>query len=64
MAPWSDVMKKWGAGQLHSGGPSGPTVKNQKQAEAILESEKRKASEGKTEYQDHPARGSFGRRKG
>lgn len=36
-------MHKWKAGQLHSGGPGGPKVTNQKQAIAIMLSEKRKA---------------------
>jgi hypothetical protein len=57
-------MSKWGAGKLHSGGPGGPVVKNQKQAEAIMESEKRK-SEGSgakaEEYKPHPAAKAFGR---
>jgi len=44
MSPWSDVMKKWKAGQLKSGGSGGPAVKNQKQAVAIMLSEKRKAA--------------------
>lgn len=59
--PWNEVMKKWGAGQLHSGGPSGPVVKDQKQAVAIMESEKKKAGEGKSEYAAHPAAKAFGR---
>lgn len=57
--PYDQVMPKWKAGQLHSGGPGGPVVHDQKQAVAIMLSEKRKAEEGKTEYQpktpaDHP----------
>ena len=47
--PWNQVMDKWKGGTLHSGGPSGPRVKNQKQAIAIMLSEKRKAA-GKPEY--------------
>jgi hypothetical protein len=50
--PWSEVMHKWGEGDLHSGSKSGPKVKNQKQAIAIMMSEKRKAQSGKREYQD------------
>jgi len=40
--PASQVMHKFGAGKLHSGGPSGPAVTNLKQAVAIMLSEKRK----------------------
>lgn len=39
--PSSQVMHKYKAGQLHSGGKSGPVVKNRKQAIAIMLSEKR-----------------------
>ena len=48
--PWNKVMDKWKAGSLKSGG-SGPPVRNQKQAVAIMLSEKRKADAGNTEYQ-------------
>lgn len=48
--PWTDVMHKWGKGDLHSGSKSGPKVKNQKQAVAIMLSEKRAAQGGKKEY--------------
>ncbi|HEX4714766.1 MAG TPA: DUF6496 domain-containing protein [Ktedonobacteraceae bacterium] len=41
--PWNKVMSKWKAGSLHSGSKSGPKVKGQKQAIAIMLSEKRKA---------------------
>lgn len=40
--PWDQVMTKWKAGTLRSGG-SGKPVKNQKQAVAIMMSEKKKA---------------------
>lgn len=40
--PWQNVMPQWKAGTLHSGGPSGPMVHNQKQAIAIMLSEKKK----------------------
>jgi hypothetical protein len=40
--PASEVMHKWKHGQLHSGSKKGPVVKNQKQAIAIMLSEKRK----------------------
>jgi len=49
--PWDQVMHKWKSGQLHSGSPEGPKVKSQKQAVAIMLSEKRAAGEGKKEYQ-------------
>lgn len=48
--PFDEVMQKWAAGNLHSGSKTGPKVKNQKQAVAIMLSEKRKAEDGKTEY--------------
>lgn len=52
--PWDEVMHKWGEGKLKSGSPSGPKVKSQKQAVAIMLSEKRAAEGGKTEYKaDH-----------
>lgn len=49
--PYDEVMHKWGQGSLHSGSPSGPLVRNRKQAIAIMLSEKRKAKAGNTEYQ-------------
>jgi len=49
--PYTAVMHKWGQGKLHSGSKSGPVVRSQKQAVAIMLSEKRKADAGKTEYQ-------------
>ncbi len=39
--PSSEVMGKWKSGKLRSGSKSGPKVKNQKQAIAIMLSEKR-----------------------
>lgn len=48
--PYDEVMPKWKAGTLHSGSKSGPPVKNQKQAVAIMLSEKRQAEGGKKEY--------------
>lgn len=47
--PYNEVMPKWKAGALHSGSKSGPVVKNQKQAVAIMISEKRAAG-SKPEY--------------
>ena len=55
--PWDEVMHKWGQGKLHSGSKSGPKVKNQKQAVAIMLSEKRAASKGKKEYQSPALKG-------
>lgn len=53
--PWSEVMHKWGQQKLHSGSKVGPVVQDQKQAVAIMLSEKRKAESGKKEYQPrHP----------
>jgi len=49
--PYSQVMPKFGAGTLHSGGSNGPVVNNQKQAVAIMLSEKAKAKAGNQEYQ-------------
>ncbi len=49
--PYDEVMHKWKAGELHSGSKSGPKVKSQRQAVAIMLSEKRKAGAGKSEYQ-------------
>lgn len=47
--PWDEVMHKWKTGALKSGG-SGKPVKSQKQAVAIMLSEKKQAKEGKSEY--------------
>ena len=46
--PWDEVMSKWKSGSLKSGG-SGKPVHSQKQAVAIMLSEKRQAK-GKPEY--------------
>ena len=48
--PYTEVMHKWKAGELHSGSKSGPKVSSQKQAVAIYLSEKRAAKKGKKEY--------------
>lgn len=57
--PWDEVMHKWKTGKLKSGG-SGEPVKNQKQAVAIMLSEKRKAK-GNPEYRSRKfARGKRG----
>ena len=55
--PWNEVMSKWKAGSLKSGG-SGKPVGSQKQAVAIMLSEKRKAQGGNKEYQ---AKGPLGK---
>lgn len=48
--PYDEVMHKWKSGTLRSGG-NGQPVHSQKQAVAIMLSEKRKAEHGDTEYQ-------------
>jgi hypothetical protein len=55
--PFDQVMHKWGQGKLHSGSKKGPVVKSQKQAEAIMLSERRKAQGGKKEYASHALKG-------
>lgn len=63
--PYDEVMHKWKHGQLHSGSKSGPTVKNRKQAIAIMLDEKRKAAGGKEEYKSiGPSIEARGRMKG
>lgn len=47
--PWDKVMEKFKAGALRSS--SGEKVTDQKQALAIMLSEKKAASQGKQEYQ-------------
>ena len=47
--PWERVLHKWKTGKLYSGG-NGKQVKNQKQAVAIMLSEKKEAEGGKSEY--------------
>jgi len=54
--PFDQVMHKFKHGLLHSGGPGGPTVRNRRQAIAIMESEKKKAEEGDEEYQPQSGR--------
>jgi len=56
--PWNEVMDKWKAGTLKSGG-SGKPVKSQSQAVAIMLSEKKEAQKGKKEYKAS----GFGRKK-
>ena len=48
--PYDQVLHKWKAGVLKSGSIGKP-VKSQKQAVAIMLSEKREAEKGKKEYQ-------------
>jgi hypothetical protein len=47
--PWTNVMPEWKSGKLHSGSKTGPKVTSQKQAVAIMLSEKRDAAK-KPEY--------------
>lgn len=54
--PYDQVMHKWKSGTLRSGS-SGAPVKSQKQAVAIMLSEKSKADEGDEEYK--PKKGSL-----
>lgn len=54
--PYGKVMDKWKHGKLHSGSKKGKKVTSQKQAVAIMLSEKRKAKGGKTEYMNHDKR--------
>ena len=49
--PYTEVLSKFGKGQLHSGSKTGKKVTNPKQAVAIMYSEKRAAAGGKKEYQ-------------
>jgi len=60
--PYDEVMGKWKAGILRSGG-SGRPVKSQKQAVAIMLSEKREAEKGKKEYQPSGLRAAARRAK-
>ncbi len=43
--PWTKVMGEWKKGTLHSGSKKGPVVKSQKQAVAIMLSEKKKGND-------------------
>ena len=58
--PWDAVLSKWKAGSLRSGGTGSP-VKSQKQAVAIMLSEKRKAEEGDEEYKPKGSLRGFGK---
>ena len=61
--PWNEVMDKWKTGKLKSGNKeTGKPVHNQKQAVAIMLSEKRAAEGGKDEYKAKKAPG-LGRKK-
>ena len=53
--PSSEVMHKWKSGKLHSGSKSGPKVKSQKQAVAIMLSEKRNESAHGGHYVESPS---------
>lgn len=54
--PSSAVLHKWKAGELHSGGPGGPVVKDQKQALAIMFSERRKEAANGGSYPERVAK--------
>ena len=57
MMPSSEVMHKWKEGKLHSGSKHGPKVKSQKQAVAIMLSEKRAEARHGGVYPEKKARG-------
>jgi hypothetical protein len=59
--PYDEVMGKWKSGTLRSGG-TGKPVKSQKQALAIMLSEKRKAEAGNEEYQPGKLKVNLGRK--
>lgn len=61
--PSKDVMKKWGRGQLRSGSKKGPKVKSQKQAVAIMLSEKRAEGKHGGRYPEKAAKSSKSREK-
>lgn len=48
--PSTEVMHKWKKGKLRSGSKKGPKVKSQKQAVAIMLSERRKEKANKGKY--------------
>lgn len=56
--PASEVMHKWSKGTLRSGGPGGPKVKSQKQAIAIMLSEKRQEQKHGGRYPEKAFGGS------
>jgi len=55
--PSSEVMHKWKSGKLHSGSKTGPKVKSQKQAIAIMLSEKRAEDANGGKYPEKRAMG-------
>ena len=55
--PSDEVLSKWKRGELHSGSKHGPKVKNQKQAVAIMLSEKRAEKAGKGHKKESRKRG-------
>lgn len=61
--PYTEVMHKFKAGQLHSGSKGGPRVTSRKQAIAIMLSEKRAAEHGKHEYTAADAASALASRK-
>ena len=61
--PYTEVMDKWKSGKLKSGNKeTGKPVTDQKQAVAIMLSEKRAAEGGKSEYK--PKAKGLGRKHG
>lgn len=46
--PWQEVMGKYKRGELHSGSKKGPVVRDRDQAVAIMLSEKRKGTHGRS----------------
>lgn len=54
--PSSEVMDKWKKGKLHSGSKTGKKVTSQKQAVAIMLSEKRKEDANGGVYPEPKAR--------
>jgi len=60
--PWNEVIPKFEAHTLRSGG-SGKIVRNKDQALAIMESEKKKAASGNTEYAASDSKGHRAMRK-
>lgn len=61
--PSDQVMAKWKAGKLRSGGPNGPRVKSQGQAVAIMLSERRKEASNGGKYPETTSVSSLRRAK-
>ncbi len=52
--PSSAVMRKFKSGTLKSGGPNGPTVRNRRQAVAIMMSERKNEAAHGGKYVERP----------